>query len=77
MLAFHILDGSPDDNDRYVFSLIQEEYRSRNYQAQRRTVYTYMKLGMICNVRTPHSTYPELKGRSAQLKHVGPILLEM
>ena len=77
MLVFHILDGSPDDNVRYVFWMIQQEYSTRSYQAQRKTVYTYLKLGMICNVRSPRSSYPELKGRSAQAKQVGPILLEI
>ena len=77
MLVFTILDGSPDDNVRYIFWMIQAEYSNRSYQAKRKTVYTYLKLGMICSVRSPHSSYPELKGRSPQAKHVGPILLEI
>ena len=77
LLLYRVLDGSPANNCAYVWSLIQEEYGSRSYHRRRKARYTYFKLSLVCNPKTPYSSQPQLKGKASMIKHIGPILLDI
>ena len=77
ILVFLLLPGSIADNVATVWNFIKHFYKDNNYNARGLKAYTSFRLGMFCRAKAPRSVYPALKGRAAELKHVGPALLAL
>jgi hypothetical protein len=72
MLTYMILPDSAADNLHVVFDFIEAWYKAH---PKARTVFTVMRLSMFTVPDAPSSTYPGLKGRAAEIRHLGPPLL--
>jgi hypothetical protein len=75
LLCFEVLNDGPQSNLDYVFGLIEQYYRDHNYSSRRLSTYKCLKFGMFTNAKYPHASYPVLKGKAAEIHHLGPALL--
>ena len=75
LLVFEVLDDSPTDNMKFIFGRIQQFYRDNNYNHRRYSTYKNIHIGMFCWSSQPFARYPQLKGKAAEIHHLGPALL--
>ena len=64
---------APSTRLAIIFQQVQLEYTSQ----QAPTRLTNLKLSMICNVKTPHASFPGFHAKAAETKHFGPALLQV
>ncbi len=72
-LCYRSLRGTPADNLRLVWGMILDAYRHR----QEETQYSKLTLSMFCDVDSPHTSFPCLKGRGAEVKGLMLPLLDV
>ena len=71
--VYHPSGGSPEERLSLVWDKIAA-YHSEHPSASR---FNRMKLSMFCNTATPDKSFPQLKGRAAEVKALGPALLHV
>ena len=77
LLAFEILDGSPDENVAFIWSEIKAFYTAHSYSRRKWSTFKTLRLGMFTSVQNPFANFPELKGKAAMISHVMPALLSI
>ena len=68
LLVHHVLPGSPEENLQSVWDNIQEEYEAQDTECR----YGQMRQSMFTT-----KSQPKLKGKAAEVKDMGPVLLEV
>ena len=72
VLCFYMLPGTPEQNIEIVWKKIKEFYTP----GSKLTRYTNLRLSMFCSPTEPEMRMPFLKGRSIEIRDLGPVLLE-
>ena len=73
VLCYYLLPGTPEQNLEIVFRGIRDHYG--NTPSTNR--YTNLQLCMFCNAENHEISMPCLKGRAAEVKHIGAPLLHV
>ena len=71
LLCFILLPGSAEENLDVVWAGITEHYRQHNTPNRFGT----LQLSMFCSPTEPTESFPMLKGKGAEIRHVMPALL--
>ena len=71
VLCYYMLPGLPQQNIEVVWAKIKSSYKTAA-----RTRYTNLRLSMFSSVANPELYMPFLKGRSIEVRDIGPPLLE-
>ena len=72
MLSYLVLPGTATANIETVWQFIHQWYRDH---PEPRTVFGTLMLSMFSVPEDPTASYPMLKGRAAEIRHLGPPLL--
>ena len=73
LLCYEILPGTPQCNVAVVWAELQEFQPS----GKGKTYYGGLKLSMFVDPSEPRAQYPKLKGRAAEVRHLGDALYEV
>ena len=75
LLVYVMLPGTPELNLQTVWNECKLWYKNHPHHA--RSAFGRIVLSMITNTAAPHETFPALKGRAAEVRHLGPALLHV